>query len=147
MQEKTFLFYRIAAGITQQALADKLGLTKENISAWERGKKNIPKKHCAALAKILHISVDDILCLNAIRKSNLQRNKANFILSIQDKVEKNFPEEDMCFKNFRQLLIWEIFQQNWSDDEKVKFANFIASYDTGYNDFIKSLKQEPKMKG
>ena len=134
MEEKTLLYYRTAAWLTQKELAVKLGLTKENISAWENFKKNIPKKHVENLAKILRISTDTIHTINAIRKSNIQRKKTNLILQIQDQVEKNFPQDDVCFKELRKSMIWEIFQQDWSEAEKTKFAQFIAKYDTGWGD-------------
>lgn len=134
MEEKTLLYYRTVVGLTQQELAEKLGLKKENISAWENSKKNIPKRHIETLAKILHITPDAIHTINAIRKSNIQRKKTNLILQIQDQVDKNFPKDDACFKELRKNMIWEVFQQNWPDAEKTKIAQFIAKYATGWGD-------------
>ena len=41
--------------MTQQELADKLEIKRQNIDSWIRGKRNIPKKHLPKLAEIFNI--------------------------------------------------------------------------------------------
>ena len=41
--------------MTQQELADKLGIKRQNIDAWIKGKRKIPKKHLPILAEIFNI--------------------------------------------------------------------------------------------
>ena len=40
--------------MTQQELADKLGIKKQNINYWISGKRNIPKKYLPKLSKIFN---------------------------------------------------------------------------------------------
>ncbi|AVK50651.1 hypothetical protein AXY43_23000 [Clostridium sp. MF28] len=41
--------------MTQQDLADKLEIKRQNIDSWIRGKRNIPKKHLSKLVEIFNI--------------------------------------------------------------------------------------------
>jgi len=44
---------RVAAGLTQRALAARLGVTQEAVSAWERGLWRPSPKHLHELAHVL----------------------------------------------------------------------------------------------
>jgi transcriptional regulator with XRE-family HTH domain len=44
--------------ITQQYLADKLEIKRQNIDSWIRGKRNIPKKYLPTLSEIFNIPVE-----------------------------------------------------------------------------------------
>ena len=52
---------RLAAGLTQEQLAKKMGLDQGAISHWERGKNNPLRKYHKKLAKVLGVTVDDLL--------------------------------------------------------------------------------------
>lgn len=41
--------------MTQQELANKLEIKQQNIDAWIKGKRNIPKKHLPKLVEIFNI--------------------------------------------------------------------------------------------
>ena len=67
--------------ITQQELADELGIRKQNISQWLKGGRNIPKKHLEYLSQKFNITSEyfnmelmqtDIAKLNIIFKENNQ---------------------------------------------------------------------------
>lgn len=55
-----FRYYREQKGLTQQDIADKLGVTKTAVSNWETGDRamylSIAKRYC----KVLDISISDI---------------------------------------------------------------------------------------
>ena len=52
---------RLAAGLTQEQLAKKMGLDQGAISHWERGKTSPLRKYHKKLAKVLGCTVDDLL--------------------------------------------------------------------------------------
>lgn len=54
---------REAAGLTQQQLADKLGVPQSNITFWERSEKPPRGEVLPKLAAVLHVSADALLRL------------------------------------------------------------------------------------
>jgi transcriptional regulator with XRE-family HTH domain len=48
-------------GLTQAKLAAALGLTQSNVSAMERGDRGLTIHQAVKLAKILHVTVDELL--------------------------------------------------------------------------------------
>lgn len=52
---------RKAAGLTQQELADQLGVNRTVITNWETGVNITPTKYLLALAEALGCSVEDLL--------------------------------------------------------------------------------------
>lgn len=51
---------RLAAGLSQKNLADKLGIVQSAISAWESGEKMPRASQLPALAKALNCSIDEL---------------------------------------------------------------------------------------
>ena len=52
---------RKAAGLTQQQLADQLGVKRTVVTNWETGVNITPTKYLLALAEALGCSVEDLL--------------------------------------------------------------------------------------
>ena len=52
---------RKAAGLTQQQLADLLGVKRSALSMWESSRNNPPAKYLLALADALGCTVEDLL--------------------------------------------------------------------------------------
>ena len=53
---------RIARGLTLQCVAESLGLrSRQQIYAWEAGRRNPGPKHLAKLAEVLGLQVTDLL--------------------------------------------------------------------------------------
>lgn len=48
------------AGITQEELASRIGATKRQVGAWERGENDIPMDYAVSIADALGCSVDEI---------------------------------------------------------------------------------------
>ena len=49
---------RIKAGLTQQQIADEIGITKSTYCGYETAKRNPDPQRIKQLAKVLHISAD-----------------------------------------------------------------------------------------
>jgi transcriptional regulator with XRE-family HTH domain len=52
---------RDKAGLTQQQLADLVGVDKTAVSAWERKLARPDIRHLAAVAKALKVTLDDLI--------------------------------------------------------------------------------------
>ena len=51
---------RIAAGLTQKELADKVGVSRETINAMEKGDYNRTINLCIAICKALNKTLDEL---------------------------------------------------------------------------------------
>ena len=51
---------RLAAGLTQKQLADKMGVSEPAVSFWESDSQRPAIDKLPKLAKILHTSIDDL---------------------------------------------------------------------------------------
>ncbi len=67
--------YRKAAGLTQMQLADRLGISFQAVSNWERGQSCPDISKLAELSELLHVTIDELLgnvraveIVNAIQK-------------------------------------------------------------------------------
>ena len=52
---------RIKAGLTQQQIADEIGITKSTYCGYETAKRNPDPQRIKQLAKVLHISAETLL--------------------------------------------------------------------------------------
>lgn len=73
------LEYRKRSGLSQEELADKLGISRQSVSKWERAEAAPDTENLIELAKIYGVSLDDLL---------------NVSVSIKDTNEKTIKEED-----------------------------------------------------
>lgn len=55
---------RQASNLTQEDLADKVFVTRQALSRWERGHAVPPVDMVVELSRIFNVSFDDLLCLN-----------------------------------------------------------------------------------
>ena len=49
---------RIARNLTQQELADEMGVARQMVSRWENGERNIYAKQLVEIAKVLNVTLD-----------------------------------------------------------------------------------------
>lgn len=56
---------RLAAGLSQAQVADRLGITQQSFAGWERRETAIKPEQIAQLAEILGVSVEHLLGLDA----------------------------------------------------------------------------------
>lgn len=58
---QTISEWRVERGMTQQQLADAIGVSKQQISQWETGHRGIAARRLRDLAHALGVSMDDIV--------------------------------------------------------------------------------------
>lgn len=64
---------RKVEGLTQEALAQLLGVTNKAVSKWENGKCLPDLSHYEALCEILHISVNELMAGKDIEETELKK--------------------------------------------------------------------------
>lgn len=64
---------RKSEGLTQEALAQLLGVTNKAVSKWENGKCLPDLSHYEALCEILHISVNELMAGKDIEETDLKK--------------------------------------------------------------------------
>ena len=52
---------RLSRSMTQEQLAQKLGVSAQAVSKWESGKNEPDKDHLVALSELLGLSLEDLL--------------------------------------------------------------------------------------
>lgn len=72
-------------------LAEHLGIKKQNIHLWIKGKQNIPKKYLPILEEIFHVDADYFTKeLDEIEKLEIQKEKLKKIYN------RSFKNMNMC---------------------------------------------------
>ncbi len=69
------IYYRKKAMLSQEALAEKLGVSRQAISKWETGDATPEVSNLSALASALGVSVDHLLSSDDIISSETPENK------------------------------------------------------------------------
>ena len=72
-------------GLSQEALAEKLGISRQSISKWERAESSPDTDNLIALARLYNISLDELL-LNDTKKS--EQKESNSEQKVNDKENK-----------------------------------------------------------
>lgn len=84
-------FYRKQAGMTQQKLADKLGVSFEAVSNWERD-KNVPTAdNLQYIAEALNVTVDKLLGENRFEMKDRLFDEEHMSSFVSGKLDANFP--------------------------------------------------------
>ena len=99
---KNINFYRTELDLTQDHLAEYLGISRANISYFEGGSREIPLKHLEALADLFGIELSDFFEKN-VDKSSL---KMAFAFRAEDHTQediKRIAEFKKIVKNYLQL--------------------------------------------
>lgn len=88
---------RIADGLTQQELADKLGISKVAISNWELNKGNPNYDTLKKIADIFSVSTDFLLDYNYKHNINIKIDYKNKTIKkvIEMLKDKNISEKDL----------------------------------------------------
>lgn len=89
---------RKAAGLTQSALAEKLGVTNRAVSKWENGRSLPDASIMLALCDILKISVTELLKGEFMESENKNKNEEQLLLELVAQKERSD----------KQLLVFEI---------------------------------------
>lgn len=51
---------RVSAGLTQEQLAERMGVSRVSVGNWERGKKKISRKHFLSFLEVTGFEEDEI---------------------------------------------------------------------------------------
>ena len=72
---------RIRANMTQETVAEKIGVTPQHISNIETGNSRVSLTTLVAVANLLHVSVDELLCDMVLKSTPVFDKEADEILS------------------------------------------------------------------
>ncbi|MFI3230016.1 MAG: helix-turn-helix transcriptional regulator [bacterium] len=103
--------FRKLNGLSQEELADKIGISRQAVSKWESNQSTPSLENLVALASIYNISVDELLgienkVINDVLESNIEE---ALECSINDAIANNI-SDDVNIKNSNLTLIALILQ-------------------------------------
>ncbi|QUA54615.1 helix-turn-helix domain-containing protein [Aristaeella lactis] len=102
--------YRIAKDLTQEEVAEFLGITAQSVSKWERGESYPDIAFLPALANIFETSVDLLIGMDAIRAEETRYNIHKTAVEYQkngeyDKAEKTYREALLIYPNMPGMIL------------------------------------------
>ena len=102
--------YRIMKGLTQEDVAEYLGITAQSVSKWERGESYPDITLLPALANIFETSVDLLLGMDTIRADETRRNIHKTAVEYQQSgdyplAEKTYREALLSYPNDPGMLL------------------------------------------
>ena len=92
---------RSEKNLSQEQLADKIGVSRQTISAWESGKASPELDKITAISKLFSVSIDEL------------------VGEIGDKDEKNY----VIIKNIDTISFKTVFKSLENYGEKINFKN------------------------
>lgn len=105
---------RIKNGLSQDQLAEKLGMNRVNISHYERGKiTNIPSDVLTKIADILNTHTDYLLGLSNISDEEMDED----FRTIQRAARNMSPKDRKRMVNIMKLTFEEAFNEDEDDDD------------------------------
>lgn len=85
---RNILILRKNKFLTQQELADLVGVKKQDISAWEKGKHKPRQENLDSLAKALGVTVSDLFAENlTLVEENKEQYGDPYIDSLKDQIQ------------------------------------------------------------
>ncbi len=104
-----FRIFRKKSGLTQEDVAEKLGVTRQAVAKWERGETSPDVEFCIMLAEIYGTTVDALLCSSYISEEDDESKKHAFgVVRVNDKGQITLPKkarELFSIKSGDSLLI------------------------------------------
>ena len=102
--------YRIAKDLTQEEVAEFLGITAQSVSKWERGESYPDITFLPALANIFETSVDLLIGMDAVRAEETRYNIHKTAVEYQkngeyDKAEKTYREALLIYPNMPGMIL------------------------------------------
>ena len=102
--------YRIVKDLTQEEVAEFLGITAQSVSKWERGESYPDITFLPALANIFETSVDLLIGMDAIRAEETRYNIHKTAVEYQkngeyDKAEKTYREALLIYPNMPGMIL------------------------------------------
>ena len=114
---------RIKTGLTQQQIADKLGITKSTYCGYETAKRSPDPQRIKQLAKVLHVSADALLDISIEKETSPAPAKAEaeavekWLTDLL--VERGYirPGEDISDRDAKFLIRWIGLLDAWFEKE------------------------------
>jgi ribosome-binding protein aMBF1 (putative translation factor) len=117
---------RIKAGLTQQQIADEIGITKSTYCGYETAKRNPDPQRIKQLAKVLHISADTLL------DTGIEKEKAPASAEAETRENKQVTREDLL-EVLQKLHIIESGSAAISDADLQFLMHIIAVIDDWFS--------------
>nr|DAZ77228.1 MAG TPA: helix-turn-helix domain protein [Caudoviricetes sp.] len=114
---------RIKAGLTQQQIADEIGITKSTYCGYETAKRNPDPQRIKQLAKVLHISADTLL------DTGIEKEKA----PVPAKAETGEITREMSIELLKALGLLDQ-SGNLSDDDLAFLAHIVGLLEWRFGD-------------
>ncbi len=106
--------------MTQENLAEKLGITKNAVSKWERGICLMDMSLLKPLSKILEVNINDILAGEIIEREDIERKSEENIIKLTELVNlKSMKYGIIGMALFSIILILISFYKNTSMESLV----------------------------
>lgn len=114
---------RIKTGLTQQQIADKLGITKSTYCGYETAKRSPDPQRIKQLAKVLHVSADALLDISIEKETSPAPAEAEaeevekWLTDLL--VERGYirPGEDISDRDAEFLIHWIGLLDAWFEKE------------------------------
>lgn len=117
---------RIKAGLTQQQIADEIGITKSTYCGYETAKRNPDPQRIKQLAKVLHISADTLL------DTGIEKEKAPAPAEAETRENNQVTREELL-EVLQKLHIIESSNSAISDDDLQFLMHIIALIDDWFS--------------
>lgn len=118
---KNLKFLRISRGISQQYIADKIGVNRSTISYWENNKADPTMNNVIELAALLDISFPDLICKDLTVENTISNSKNNDktkIITINDNLKIGIEDgKDLTYEDIIRV------QQILTDELKKELDN------------------------
>lgn len=102
------LQYRKQAGLSQEELAEKIGVSRQAVSKWERSEASPDTDNLVMLAEIYGVSLDEMLGLKPSAEESAEESETK---------SESFPEKDEVHVSFRDGI-----HVNSKDGDKVNIS-------------------------
>ena len=116
---------RRAAGLSQEQLAERLGVTRQAVSKWETGEGKPDIDNLLPLARLLHTTVDYLLGCDAARQQKeieafktqaqalVNKGKRRESLELCRQYQKKYPHNETVLNHLMHDLYIVDRTQNW----------------------------------
>ena len=93
---------RMRAGISQQRLAEMLGVSRPTITQIEQGKRKVSVDELVKLSEIFNLSVDNLLCLK--EEPEIILTESQKVKKVEPQTRINVPQKNL--EKFKEVLLY-----------------------------------------
>jgi len=96
------LEYRKKAGLSQEELAEKIGVSRQAVSKWERSEASPDTDNLIVLAELYGVSLDEMLGLKPAKAEDVVPEKDEVHVSLKDGIHVNTKDGDKVNISFKE---------------------------------------------